>query len=83
MGLMKQHIVNVTNVDTDSTLNLEVQVDCVVTGERLKVLVNDQDFIDWDQGKLAQDAFHYLSPTERDIIITGAGPTGYRTIFPS
>ena len=80
---MKPHIVKVVDIDTESSLNLEVHVNCVVTGEPLKVLVNDQDFADWGNGKLAQDAFHYLSPGDRDIIITGAGPTGYRTIFPT
>jgi hypothetical protein len=34
-------------------------------------MVEAQDFMDWRNGKLAQDAFDYLSPDEREIIISG------------
>ena len=49
---------------------------CVVTqcpfcGHGNEVEVNEADYWDWDDGVLAQDAFPYLSASEREMLISG------------
>lgn len=49
---------------------------CVVTacpfcGHANEVEVNEADYLDWQDGKLAQDAFPYLSTDEREMLISG------------
>jgi hypothetical protein len=41
----------------------------------VEVLVNVDDYNQWQGGKLVQDAFPYLSADEREILISGTcGP---------
>ena len=59
---------------------------CVVTrcpfcGRANEVEVNEMDYLDWDDGKLAQDAFPYLSASEREMLISGICPTCWDTMF--
>ena len=49
---------------------------CVVTqcpfcGHAHEVEVNEMDYLDWQDGVLAQDAFPYLSADERELLISG------------
>ena len=49
---------------------------CVVTtcpfcGRSNAVEVNEIDYLDWQDGKMAQDAFPYLSADEREMLISG------------
>ena len=49
---------------------------CVVTtcpfcGRANEVEVNHLDYLDWQDGELAQDAFPYLSANEREMLISG------------
>lgn len=53
---------------------------CVVTrcpfcGRGNEVEVNEMDYLDWQDGKLAQVAFPYLSVDEREKLISGICPT--------
>ena len=61
---------------------------CVVTqcpfcGRGNEVEVNEADYWDWDDGKLAQDAFPYLSADEREMLISGICPTCWDKMFGS
>ncbi len=38
---------------------------------RHRVAVEEKDFYDWQGGKLIQEAFPYLTPTQREMMITG------------
>ncbi len=59
---------------------------CVVTqcpfcGRGNEVEVNEADYWDWDDGVLAQDAFPYLTATEREMLISGICPTCWDKMF--
>lgn len=59
---------------------------CVITrcpfcGQANEVEVNEMDYLDWDDGKLAQDAFPYLSADEREMLISGVCPTCWENTF--
>ena len=59
---------------------------CVVTvcpfcGHANEVEVNEDDYWDWQDGKLAQDAFPYLSADEREMLISGICPTCWEKSF--
>ena len=56
-------------------LDAEVVTRCPFCGEAHTVLVNEMDYYDWQDGKLAQDAFPYLSADEREMLISGICPT--------
>lgn len=47
---------------------------CPFCGKSHDVLVNENDYYDWKDGKLAQDAFPYLSADEREMLISGICP---------
>lgn len=59
---------------------------CVVTqcpfcGRGNDVEVNEMDYLDWDDGKMAQDAFPYLSADEREMLISGCCPQCWDKMF--
>lgn len=59
---------------------------CVVTycpfcGKGHEVEVNDMDYLDWKDGTSAQDAFPYLSTSERELLISGICPTCWNETF--
>jgi hypothetical protein len=59
---------------------------CVVTscpfcGHANEVEVNEMDYLDWQDGVLAQDAFPYLSANEREMLISGICPTCWDGMF--
>lgn len=39
-----------------------------------EIPVNEMDWLDWEDGANAQDVFPYLSPAEREMIISGICP---------
>ena len=44
---------------------------CPLCGKAHEVLVNEEDYWDWQDGELAQNAFPYLSASERELLISG------------
>ena len=60
-----------------------VVVSCPFCGKGHEVEVNEQDYWDWEDGTLAQDAFTYLPADEREILITGICPTCWESMFGS
>ena len=59
---------------------------CIVTvcpfcGHGNEVEVNEMDYWDWQDGMLAQEAFPYLSPEEREMLISGICPTCWEKTF--
>ena len=57
-----------------TTLNATISTVCPLCHEEHIVLVNEDDYYDWQDGKLAQDAFPYLSADEREMLISGICP---------
>ena len=54
---------------------------CPFCGHAHEVAVNEDDFWDWDDGKNAQDAFPYLTPDEREMLISGICPKCWNKTF--
>jgi len=59
---------------------------CIVTtcpfcGHANEVEVNEMDYLDWQDGKMAQDAFPYLSADEREKLISGCCPQCWDKMF--
>lgn len=59
---------------------------CVVTycpfcGEAHEVYVNEADYLDWQDGELAQNAFPYLSADERELLISGICSTCWSSLW--
>ena len=44
---------------------------CPFCGHANFVEVNKNDYLDWQDGELAQNAFPYLSADEREMLISG------------
>lgn len=49
-----------------------IDIDCRMCGQIHNVLVNVDDFIEWQSGKgrYIQDIFDYLSSAERELLLT-------------
>lgn len=54
---------------------------CPFCGRGNEVEVNETDYLDWDDGKMAQDAFPYLSADEREMLISGCCPQCWDKMF--
>ena len=52
-------------------LDCTVVTCCPFCHKAHEVAVNEMDYLDWQDGKLAQDAFPYLSASDREMLITG------------
>lgn len=60
---------------------VELTITCPFCGKVHSVSVNVADYIRWTNRELVQNAFPYLSATEREQIISGICPTCQRDIF--
>ena len=54
---------------------------CPFCGSATEVEVNENDYWDWQDGELAQIAFPYLNPDEREILISGICKDCWRETF--
>ena len=54
---------------------------CKLCGNENEVKVKDQDMIDFKGGKHAQYAFPYLSPDDRELLISQICPTCFDKMF--
>ena len=54
---------------------------CPFCGHENEVEVNHMDYLDWQNGELAQDAFPYLSANEREMLISGCCPRCWEKMF--
>ena len=54
---------------------------CPFCGRENEVEVNHMDYLDWQNGELAQDAFPYLSANEREMLISGCCPRCWSKMF--
>ena len=46
-----------------------------------EIAVNEMDYLDWQDGKLAQDAFPYLSASDREMLISGIDENCWNGMF--
>ena len=64
---------------SDTTIMIEIA--CPFCGAVHMIEVNLVDYWDWKDGKLAQDAFPYLTPDEREMLISGICPECWDSMF--
>lgn len=55
---------------------------CPFCGTETEIAVSASDYFYWQEGKLAQDAFPYLSADERETLISGICPSCWKSMFP-
>lgn len=54
---------------------------CLVTGKTCSVRVSREAFDRWNRGELIQNAMPELSADEREFLISGYSPEGWRQAF--
>ena len=59
-----------------------MKITCNQCSEVHVIEVDFQDWSDWRRGKLAQDAFPYLSADERELLISGICGKCFDKMFP-
>lgn len=57
-------------------------IKCPLCGKLQNVAVESADYADFLEGKHAQDAFPYLSASERELLISGICGECWNRIFP-
>lgn len=50
---------------------IELRTQCIECKEIIKTEVNVGDYHDWVNGKYIQDAFPYLTASQRELLISG------------
>lgn len=55
---------------------------CPICGCVNEIPVNEDDYWDWQDGALVQDAFPYLTIEEREMLISGICPDCWKDLFP-
>lgn len=58
-----------------------IETRCPICHQFHDVEVYERDFYDWQNGKLAQNAFPYLSSDEREMLISGTCPDCWSKMF--
>lgn len=62
---------------------IAISIQCPFCGKEYTVEVELKDYWAWQMGELAQDAFPYLSATERESLISQLCPECQEKMFPS
>lgn len=65
----------------ENNSKIEIWIECPMCGKEHTVEVEYKDFLDWEEGKLAQYAFPYLNSTEREQLISRLCPSCQKEIF--
>lgn len=56
---------------------------CAITGREYSVTVPIRGFNQWRNGDYIQDALSNVSADDREFLISGISPEGWRKIFPA
>ena len=64
-----------------SDTTVMIKTTCPFCGATNMIEVNLIDYWDWEDGKLAQDAFPYLNLDEREMLISGICPECFDSMF--
>lgn len=54
---------------------------CPFCGKVNVIVVDEYDYLAWENGALAQDVFSYLSADEREMLISGICPQCWEKTF--
>jgi hypothetical protein len=61
--------------------HVTVSRNCVITGKPYAVTVSKKEWEKYEAGELAQDAFPDLPAADREFIISGVSPEGWKSVF--
>ncbi len=61
---------------------LKVEAKCFVTGELHSIVVKKAEYQKWQSGEHAQNAFPTTSADDREFLISGTSPAGWKKMFP-
>jgi hypothetical protein len=53
----------------------------MITGELYSVTVKGEDLYKYRKGALIQEAFPTLSPSDREFLLTGVSPKGWKELY--
>lgn len=72
-----------STIAADGKANYAVTRASIMTQKRhtMNITMNMEDFRKWQNGKLIQDAFPYLTPDEREFLKTGITPEEWDATF--
>lgn len=63
-------------------MKITIELECPFCGNAHSIEVKENDYFDWQfGGVLAQNAFPYLNPTEREQLISQMCPNCQKKIF--
>lgn len=54
---------------------------CPFCNEAHEIQCNEEDYLDWQDGMTAQEAFPYLSANDREMLISGICPSCWSALF--
>ena len=60
---------------------ITLKIICNICGEEFDVDVFSDDYLSWLDGELAQNAFPYLAPEARELLISGICPQCWKNMF--
>ena len=63
-------------------MKMEIYTSCPFCGKEAHVAVESADFEAWQNGALIQDVMWYLTPEERETLISGICPSCWDKMFP-
>lgn len=69
---------------TDKERNIAIQIDCISCGETKTLYVNNEDWEEFhnsNQRRYIQDIFLYLTPAERELLISGMCAECWEDLF--
>lgn len=69
---------------TDKERNLDIQIRCVNCGKTHTVFVNNEDWEEYynsEHRRYIQDIFPYLTPAERELLLSNVCPECWEDIF--
>ena len=59
-----------------------MEMACVYCGTAYSIILNKEDLVDWISGEgYIQDIFHYLSPSERELLISNTCGSCFDSLF--
>lgn len=58
-----------------------LNITCKLCNKPYALKVNKEDFVDYNNGKLIQDCFPYLTAGERELIISGICDTCFDKLY--
>lgn len=70
-----------TTATTTVKEKINLTVGCRMCGDNHSIAVYEKDLEKWQNGTLIQEAFSYLSPSERELLISNTCNNCFKMLF--